>query len=215
MNPKICLISVITPGHNEFVTIWFQIIVVLFFWISFFLTLANAGIYSTFITKHGSYGILLLNFLLALSATMTLNYLIFYPISEQVYHYLKLIHYCQILTVTYFMIILITMFECKGRAQQTPFVLILVFGLVSSVCMLIFINIEISQYLSFGITAVIIVFILIYDFTSIASENMIKLFYETMFIETIFLLFGVLIFIFRLPEICCSRSRCINLYFNS
>jgi len=110
------------------------------------------------------------------------------------------------------MVILITMFEFKGK---TPFILALVFGLVASVLFLVFIRIQISQYISFGLTAVIFSSILIYDYLKVAKPNMIRLFYETMFIETCFLLFGVLIFLFRLPEICCSRNRCVNLYFNS
>jgi len=81
MDVKICNMSILNPEHNEFVIIWFQIIITAFFWISYFCTLANVGIYSSFITKHGSYGILLLNLFLALSATATLLYLIYYPIS--------------------------------------------------------------------------------------------------------------------------------------
>lgn len=73
-----CCRSIVTPGHNEFVSIWLQIIVVLFFWINFLLNLARVGIYGSIQTKQGHYFCLFLNLAFAVSATITLVYLIFY-----------------------------------------------------------------------------------------------------------------------------------------
>ena len=83
MTPGICLKSIVTVGHNEFVSIWLQILITLYFWIHFFLALGHVWLYGTYKTNQAYYIVLVMNLVFALSATITLVYLIFYSISAK------------------------------------------------------------------------------------------------------------------------------------
>lgn len=51
MDESKCWFSVVIPWHNEFLPIWFQIIVVLFFWTNYILNVFHVWIYGTLLTK--------------------------------------------------------------------------------------------------------------------------------------------------------------------
>ena len=88
-------------------------------------------------------------------------------------------------------------------------------GLAASVTLLFIIDLKISQYLAFALLGSIILLILSLDYTDYASKRLIKLFYGPIFFESLLLLLFILLFLFRLPELCCPSTRWTNLYLNS
>lgn len=57
--------------------------------------------------------------------------------------------------------------------------------------------------------------VLAMDYTNFASARMHKLYYQPVFFESLLVLFGVILFAFRVPEICCPNTRWPHLYLSS
>lgn len=144
MSNQICCKSIITPDHNEFLPIWFQIIVVLYFWINFILDVFKVGIYGTTITGTARGIILFMNFLFAASATITLIYLIFYSLGDKQKRILEIIHYSGILCLITFLAFIIVYYEFKNSAYRNTFYFFLAIGLISAILILIIIDLKVS-----------------------------------------------------------------------
>lgn len=93
--------------------------------------------------------------------------------------------------------------------------MVLAVGLIASVLLLVFVDLKISQYVAFGIMAAIVFTILALDYIHMASPRMKKLFFEPLFWESLLILFAVILFIFRIPELCCPNTRWAHLYLSS
>ena len=161
-----------------------------------------------------------MNLVFALSATITLFYLIFYSISPKSRKLLEILHYSGILVLAAYLALIIVIYEFRdgkigGRDQQITFYCFLAVGLVASIVLLVIIDLKLSQYISFALLGSIILLILSLDYTNYASKRLIKLFYGPVFFEFLLLLFFILLFIFRIPELCCMQTRWANMYLSS
>ena len=215
MGSSLCFLSIVVPGHNEFILIWFQIVVVLFFWINYILNLCRVGIYGTIITKQGFELSLVLNLGFALSATVTFLYLVLYSQSAKTLWLLEIIHYSGIILLIAYLTLIIIYYEFQGTELETPFLLLLMVAVAASILLLVFVDLKISQYVSFAVLGVAVTIILAVHWATIASYRFVKLFYQPLIMESLILLFAVVLFIFRIPELCCPNTRWVHLYFNS
>lgn len=158
---------------------------------------------------------LLLNFIFAVSATITLIYLVFYSIGPKERRILEILHYSGILTLITFLAFVIVFYEFRDTQYQGPFEVFLVVGLAAAITMLIAIDLKLSQYVAFALIGALVTLTLALDYQNLASKRMVKLFYHPLFMEFLFVLFALILFAFRIPELCCPDTRWIHLYFNS
>ena len=215
MNYSICCKSIVTPGHNELLPIWFQIIVVLYFWINVILDLCQVGIYGTIETSSATAIILLMNVIFAVQATITLFYLIFYSLGHKKKRILEIFHYSAILCLITYLAFIIVFYEFKNSEYKNTFYFFLAIGLVSAIVLLIIIDLKMSQYLAFTIIGGLALIVLAMDYTNYASHRMFKLYYQPLFFESLLILFALILFGFRIPERCCPNTRWPHLYLSS
>lgn len=157
----------------------------------------------------------MLNFLFAVSATCTLLYLVFYPISPKVSRNLEIVHYSAILTLVTYLAFVLVLFELRASQYWVPFIAFLWVGLVAAICLLVFVDLAISQYMAFALVITIVTLAVGLDYFNNASDKMVNLFYIPLLMEFLFLLFALVLFAFRLPELCCVQTRWVHLYLNS
>lgn len=156
-----------------------------------------------------------LNFTFAVTATITLIYMIFYPKGAKERRVLEILHYSGILFLITYLTLIIVLYEFKGTAFLIPFIVVLTIGLIAAVCVLLMVELKISQFIAFGIVSAIVFTILAIDCFSKASIRMKKLFYEPLFTESVLVIIALILFFFRIPELCCPNTRWVHLYLSS
>jgi hypothetical protein len=156
-----------------------------------------------------------MNFLFALSATLTLVYLIFYSLSAKKKRICEIWHYSGILSLITFLAFIIVFYEFKNSEYQKTFYFFLAIGLISAITLLMIIDLKVSQYISFILIAGLTLIVLAMDYTNYASHRMFKLYYQPLFFESILILFALILFAFRIPERCCPNTRWPHLYLSS
>ena len=167
----ICLYSIFLVTHNEFLSIWLQIIVFLFFLVSFFMCWLYVGYFSTIQSDYGWSLALGGTFIFLLSSALTLSYILFYSTGPAKAATLEILNYCGILVLIYFLGYVLLALEYAGKPQQGAFQFIFAFGLIGSILIICLVNLKLSPYIAFIWTTVIILYAIAFDYYNYADTR--------------------------------------------
>ena len=212
-----CFVYMFHPLHNEFLPILLYLGFAIYFWITACLIFAEVGVYGTFTEENSTYLAFFLTLVIAMSLTVSVFYFLWYSVSLSVWRCLELVNLLFIFTMIFVAMIIFTMVELKDTSLYLPVLisLLLVFIAVLTLIVLGFwLQQPLLPQIAWGITGAVIGVIFFMDYTFIATGRCKTVWYRTLLLETFFIVTGVVLFAFRVPEIC-FRSKIVHLFFSS
>ena len=211
MGPGKCLLSVLMPHCNEFLSIWLYLAFAVYFWVESVMIIAKYKDYEFEDYSYDYFYMYIATWGIAFSLTVTALYLIFYAISEKALKLWEGYHFAGLLVMFYFYLFAYVVSEFEGAAMF--FYLLFTIGclLLASLLAAIY---DVPKWIIVTATSVFLFFILVFDWVYHSTKKTVKVFYIPTLIETTFLTVGILIWFFKIPERW-TTNRIVLLYFNS
>lgn len=141
----------------------------------------------------------------------TIGFILFYSVSPRVKKELQKLDYTGKLVFIHFLLLAYVACELTNSTLFYTFLFITFVVLAVNV---VIIQFDGGYIISFWTTAVIITFIFIYDFFIYAKAKEKEVFYIPMFVESLIVFVGYLIYYFKVPERAFPNTAFVHIYFN-